>query len=313
MPAAVKHKIDAIGGFWPALVSVLPELRSAGRVTRRSTSSGISRTDTGEDLPGSNGSHVFVLVTDGADMERFLRTLHDRCWLHGFGWLMVGAGGQSLERSIVDRMVYAPERLVFEGAPVLELPLVQDQASRAPIVTEGAALDTVAACLPLTIVQQARVNELRAKEKHRLAPEAARERDAFIARQSKRLMERTGMPAESAARVIASQCDGILLPDVALPFDDVKLTGITVAAVLADPARFDGETLADPLEGVEYGRCKAKIMRRADEYPVDQLVCPRSEPFISCGSTHAPSRRPSRRRRMTRLSASILSWRLPRP
>jgi hypothetical protein len=34
--------------------------------------------------------------------------------------------------------------------------------------------------------------------------------------------------------------------------------------VLANPDRFVGETLADPLEGIEYGRCKAKIMRRAD-------------------------------------------------
>jgi ribosomal protein L12E/L44/L45/RPP1/RPP2 len=40
-----------------------------------------------------------------------------------------------------------------------------------------------------------------------------------------------------------------------------------VADVLADPAAFEGETLADPLEGVEYGRCKARIMRRADGTP----------------------------------------------
>ena len=267
MPAAVKNKIDAIGGFWPALVSVLPELESAGRVTRRSTTTGIFRTDTGEALPGSNGSHVFVLVADGADVERFLRTLHARCWLKGYGWMMVGAGGQLLERSIVDRMVYAPERLVFEGPPHLEPPLVQDQPSRAPVVTEGAALDTVAACQPLAIVEQSKLRELRAREAHRLAPDAAKERDAFIARQSKRLAERAGMSAEHATQVIARQCKGILLPDLVLPFDGQELTGNTVADVLADPARFEGATLADPLEGVEYGRCCAKIMRRADGTP----------------------------------------------
>jgi hypothetical protein len=37
--------------------------------------------------------------------------------------------------------------------------------------------------------------------------------------------------------------------------------------VLADPGRFEGETLADPLEGVAYGRCVAKVMRRADGTP----------------------------------------------
>ncbi len=267
MPATAKDRIDAIGGFLSALVSVLPDLESAGRVVRRSTSTGIVRADTWERLPGSNGLHVFVLVKDGADVERFLRTLHARCWLGGLGWLMVGAGGQLLDRSLVDRMVYAPERLVFEGAPVLDPPLVQDQASRRPIVTEGMALDTITACPPLTIVELAKLNELRAKEAHRLAPDAAKARDVFLAQQAQRLVERTGMSAERAVQVIAKQCSGVLLPGVALQFDDAELAGMTVADVLADPTHFEGATLADPLEGVEYGACKAKVMRHPDGRP----------------------------------------------
>src|SRR5262249_55669383 len=62
-------------------------------------------------------------------------------------------------------------------------------------------------------------------------------------------------------------CNGILLPDVVLAFDDDEFAGATVKDILADPARFEGATLADPLEGVEYGRCKAKIMLRADGTP----------------------------------------------
>ncbi len=267
MPPSVRSKIKALGGFWQALVTVLPEMTAAGRVVRLSTSAGISRTDIGERLPGSAGQHVFVLVEDGADAERFLRTLHARCLLQGFGWLMVGVGGQLLERSLVDRMVFAPERLVFEGPPILEAPLAQDQASRRPVVTEGTALDTIAACPPLTTVEWARLGELRAKEAHRLAPDAAKTRSAFISHQSKRLAERTGMSAENAARVIVRQCEGILLTDIVLPFDDEDLTGATVADVLANPARFEGATLADPLEDVAYGACKAKIMRRADGTP----------------------------------------------
>jgi hypothetical protein len=267
MPPAVQSKIDALGGFWSALVSVVPKLATAGRVERASTSAGLSRTDTGEKLPGSNGLHVYVLVQDGADVERLLRTLHDRCWLQGLGWMMVGAGGQLLDRSIVDRMVGAPERLVFEGPPILDPPLAQDQASRQPIVTEGTVLDTVEACPPLTIVEQAQLKKLRAKEQHRLAPDAAKARDTFISQQSKRLAKRPGMSFESAKRAIARQCVGTLLPGLVLPFDDEDLAGATVADVLADPARFEGATLADPLEGTEYGRCKAKIMRRADGSP----------------------------------------------
>ena len=59
----------------------------------------------------------------------------------------------------------------------------------------------------------------------------------------------------------------MLRPDVVLPFDDPELADRTVGDVLANPESYEGETLADPLEGVAYGRCVAKIMRRVDGAP----------------------------------------------
>jgi hypothetical protein len=133
MPPEVATEVKRLGGFWPTLLTVLPALRSIAHVIRRSTSAGLFRTDTGEKLPGSDGLHAYLTVRDGADVERFLRALHERCWLAELGWMMVGRGGQLLERSIVDRMVGAPERLVFEGGPILEPPLGQDRESRRPV------------------------------------------------------------------------------------------------------------------------------------------------------------------------------------
>jgi hypothetical protein len=170
-------------------------------------------------------------------------------------------------RSIVDRMVGGAERLVFEGGPILKALVRQDRDSRHPVAVAGEALNTVAACPPLSIVEKAKLDALQAKEAHRLAGEAAKARDAFIDRQAKHLIERTGMPASVARIVIERQCEGVLLPDIVLPFDDDELADCTVGDVLADPGRFAGATLADPLEGVDYGRCKAKIMRRSDGTP----------------------------------------------
>jgi hypothetical protein len=127
-------------------------LATFGSISRRSTSAGLTRTDIGAAIPGSNGIHIYVLTTDGTDAERFLRTLHERCWLAGFGWLTVGATGQLLDRSLVDRMVHAPERMVFEGPPILEPPLTQDQRSRTPDVMNGPAIDTRAVCPNLGLV-----------------------------------------------------------------------------------------------------------------------------------------------------------------
>jgi hypothetical protein len=57
MPLDVAARLDELAGCWAALVSVLPDLATTARVTRRSTSAGIYRTDTGEKLPGSDGLH----------------------------------------------------------------------------------------------------------------------------------------------------------------------------------------------------------------------------------------------------------------
>jgi hypothetical protein len=267
MPGDVEARLAALGGLWPALVSIVPELANAARVMRASTSAGLTRSDTGEAIAGSGGVHTYLLVKDGEDGERFLKTLHDRCWLAGLGWMMVGAGGQLLERSVVDRVVGGPERLVFEGAPVVDPPLAQDPRKRRPIAVEGEALDTVAACPPLSTVEKARLAERRAKEGHRLAPESAKARETFVEEQSRKLAKSAGIDLPRARRTLERQTAGILLPPLVLPFDDKELDGKTVGDVLADPAKYEGETLSDPLEGVVYGRCKARIMRRADGVP----------------------------------------------
>ena len=157
-------------------MTLLPALGEAARVMRRSTSARLSRDDTGEALRGSDGVHVYVEVKDGGDSERFLRALHDRCWPAGFGWMMVSTSGALLERSIVDRMVGGPERLVFEGGPVLVPPLQQDKESRRPLAVDGVALDTVAACPPLSIVGGRGSMSSKPGRARELAPEMAKAR-----------------------------------------------------------------------------------------------------------------------------------------
>ena len=94
MPQSVRARVIQAGGFWPAIVSVAPKLTNAARVVRNSTSSCISRSDTGESMPGSEGQHIYVMVTDGADVERFLRVLHARLYSKPrAGWDIPSSGG----------------------------------------------------------------------------------------------------------------------------------------------------------------------------------------------------------------------------
>ena len=60
MPPDVATELKRLGGFWEALLSVLPAFGDVAHLVRRSTSSGLSRSDTGEELPGSDGLHVYV-------------------------------------------------------------------------------------------------------------------------------------------------------------------------------------------------------------------------------------------------------------
>jgi hypothetical protein len=267
MPPTIAEALRGRGGLWPTLVSIVPVLQQVAHVTRLSTSAGLFRTDTGEQVPGSDGQHIYLPVLEGGDVERFLKTLHARCWLAGYGWYIVGAAGQLLERSIVDRTVYAAERLVFEGAPILEPPLQQDQERRRPVPTDGELMDTHRACPDLDVAEQSRLHRLKLKSAHPLRAEAAKARREFEERQAQALAARTSMSLRAAQEQVARQRDGILLPDILLPFDDEDFQGCTVADVLADPARFEVATLADPLEGIPYGRCVAQILRRNDGMP----------------------------------------------
>ena len=262
MPDNIAASIEAAGGMWKALLRVAPGIERAARVSRASTSSGLYRSDTGTQFSGSGGVHHYILVKDASDIERLLRDLHDRCWQHGSGWHLIGRTGQLLDRSLVDRSVAYGERLCFEGAPIIEPPLAQDVTKRTPQAFEGEAIDTELVVPRLTEYERRRVEEAKAVSAEALGKAAAEVRAQHDRTLAEQISARSGMPITSALRLVAARHRGVLLPHLDLEFDHLGI--VSVAEVLAHPDRFVGETLADPLEGVDYGRCKAKVMRGDD-------------------------------------------------
>jgi hypothetical protein len=270
MPPSVAAKIDALGGFWNAIASVIPKIADAGRVERMSTSAGISRSDTGEAFPGSAGRHVYLIARDGGDIDRFLTTLNDRAWLSGLGWLNTSVDGKLLERSIIDETVRAAERLVFEGGPIVEPPLVQDREARRAKVFGGGGVDTVAACPDLSPDEKRKKAALRAAEEARLAPEAATKRAEYIDREAAKLRDqRPDISDAEAEAVVRKRVDSsILYPDSVLEFDDVEMfegAVVTAGDVLDDPSKYANLTLADPIDGIAGGRGKAKLFIGEDD------------------------------------------------
>ena len=261
MPADVQERL---GEFWATLVDVLPGLSGAAHLIRKSTSAGLYRTDTLQWVEGSGGLHVYVVAKDGSDVHRFLYDLHERAWLHGYGWWMIDKAGRLLERSIIDKTVGSPERLVFEAPPSLMAPLTQHEEDRKPIVHDGEVIDTRIVCPPLTPDERRAVDKIKAEARERIQPEANKVRAAYVEEHAGELAERTGKSIEEAREIIESQCGGVLHPDIKLDFVDEDVKGCTVADVLADPENFHRRVLADPIEGPSYGRSTAMILLRRD-------------------------------------------------
>ena len=264
MPEALAAKLPDADSIWSELCHAFPELARSAHVVRASTSAGLSSSATGETFPGSGGAHIFVLVEDGSDIPRALGVMVDRLWLNGLGWVLIGGAGQNLIRCLVDGSVGAPERLVFEGAPDVVPPLKQDLAQRAPRAVDGTAIDTRATFADLTSVEQLQLTALREAEFTRHATEAAARRRAFDEKQGREIAAREGVPEEVARRKVALSHKGQLLSPFVLHFDHADVGETTVRQVLADPDRYVGLTMADPLEGPSYGWCKAKLFQRPD-------------------------------------------------
>ncbi len=249
-------------GIWHILCEVMPFLKKIGHVVRASTSSGLRNTETEEEFDGSGGLHIYVTIMNGADAPRALDVMAKRLWLAEVGWIMVSKAGSQLKRTLVDVTVASPERLVFEGAPIVEPPLVQDVAARKPLVFEGQPLNTEIFLEDLTPAEEAAYQRLVAQAKKDTSAEAKVVRDKFEKKMVKRLVETKGMPETAAKKQIARRHDCFLGPDVELEMDDGSV--VTVETILNNFDHYIGCTMADPLEGVDYGRCKAKIMPDPD-------------------------------------------------
>jgi Family of unknown function (DUF5906) len=266
--ATVRERIERLGGLQQALIAALPALSDAYRLVRPSTSSGLFNAETGEQFAGSLNAHTYVAIKDGSDAKRFLEILHRWCWLAGLGWLWIDDAGRIHERSLVDRSVCDPSRIVFEGPPVVILPLKQNLEARRATVVGTVIIDSKVACPDLTKEQEAEYLELVAADKERIAPEAAAAREIYIVREAKKLSEAKKISEPAARAIVEQRCSGVLTSSDTLPWDDPKLAGITVGDILDNPKKYEGKTLNDPLaspsDGVDYGRNKAMVVIRPD-------------------------------------------------
>ena len=107
---------------------------------------------------------------------------------------MASAAGSFLERSPVDKSCGSPERLIFEAAPIIGPPLVQE--GRGAVAHDGFVLDT-RSCRALTDDEKKELQKLKDAEKQRLLPEREKARAAWSVNHIERLTA-AGMSEDQA-------------------------------------------------------------------------------------------------------------------
>lgn len=227
-----------------AIAQAFPAFADAAKIVLRSSSSGIYRT--GEDQPdaASKGLHIYATIRDGADFRRFGESLCKRLWLAGFGQIEISEAGALLVRQPIDAATFAPERIVFEAAPILGKGL--ERRAEEPILLDGGILDT-ALCADLNAEESARYAQLVAAAKAAKEPEAEVIRYEYRLRTGKKIADKQKIPLAKAIQIVADAQEGKPLDgDFLLQFQ--KYGTVSVADVLADLEKYDKQILADPME-----------------------------------------------------------------
>jgi hypothetical protein len=245
-PPDIIAKVDRLEGVWAILTALYPPLATASRVRRASQSSCVRVID--QPPLATRSEHIYVLLQRGVDTPALIERLHQRLWLTGFGWIAIGAAGQLLERSLIDCTVASPERLIFEGPPLLQSAgLVL--ASRRAQAREGIA-----------IVPPPPLND----EGEQRYLDAVRAAKSALTRRAEHVgfaYQRARGADEKTARALAK---GVVRNKARLPLSH-KLTFkggvvVTVAQALLDPDHFVDRDCLDPIEPVARDYC-ARFLR----------------------------------------------------
>jgi hypothetical protein len=265
-PARVRDQLAAGCRPWDVFRAVCPGLDGCGHAMRRSTSSGIIDTETGQVFADNGGWHTFWGISDGTDLEAFTKWLHDSCVLVGFGWGFVTACGTILRRSIIDLAVASASRLIYEAAPIVEAPLWQDPEKRRATYADGPAFDSRSR-RERTAAEKAAIDAAWRAEEDSVRERAVVVRADWIERKASEMHTRTGKSLEHCRRVAEKWIQCELFPEAVLEFR--YLGFVSVAEVWENPRRYHDQELADPREGSAYksGLSCAKLYLTKDGRP----------------------------------------------
>ena len=224
------------------VIAACPALKDAPMVCQASSSSFIY--DGEREAQGARGWHLYIFVADGRDIERAGKAFYERLWLRGFGRFAVSSAGTLLDRNLIDRAVWQPERLDFSGA-YCAAPLTQRRPAPKVWNVDAEPFDSRLIAEP-TSAEQILIDEKRNIARRAVDQERNERREAWLSERTNRLVAR-GVDSADALRTAKSALDhGILQGD--FPLITANGEAVTVNDLLMDRPKFHGIRFHDPLE-----------------------------------------------------------------
>ena len=242
------------------LIALFPGLKGAAAYAAPSASSGrYIREADGAVVREKYGSHNYFVAEDGSDIPRAGEVAFKRMVLAGRGSIALAKNGALLVRGMFDAAVFSGERIDY-CAPANVGPGIRVEGRPEPVKILGGCVDTRAVFRDLA-PEEEKAFEREIKRLKAAIPgdRVKAKREAFEDEMVERMTKR-GASHEQAREYVKTMRPGYrgsLGAGVVLVFDDFG--EITVAEVLTNLAKFNDATLADPVEGVEYGEGKARL------------------------------------------------------
>jgi hypothetical protein len=237
---------------WLSIIyEVWPELKNSAHLWYPSASSCIYTTE-GQELRGVVGQRLYIPVKQATDIQRAGGVLFKRLWLAGYGRFDISKSGALLERSVIDAAFWGAERLDFAGGAHCGPGLEQRRPSPEVLGDTGAFIDTQETLPGLSLSEENRLKELKAKMRRSLTGAVAVARKKWVdLRVNEEIKKAKPDDPEAKERklreVYTKAVEGrVLMGDFKIQMADGS--SVAVAEILQDPSKFDGVKIPDPLE-----------------------------------------------------------------
>lgn len=263
---ACPHRITSPEEFIHSLSKVIPNFDQVSYIRTYSSSSAVFNAHTNECIKPANGFHLYMVVNNGKDLQRFGEALEKRLWLAGYGYIKVSKKSASLlTRTIVDTAVFSPERLVFEAGAVIADENIYQKLPHPEFIEKNIQTLNTESVLSLTEEEERFFQSVVLNEKNS---------DKVVAEKREvkhRVAEELVAKGQAAGKLISLQqarrMVDILEKQILPPFQTIYFedgTQATVLEIVANPAFYDGKDCLDPLrEDKGYG--KAKVYANLDQ------------------------------------------------